>query len=412
MTKDYVLSIYEVPSQIPLSGDALLKVGQFADGSAWENVSLDGSVYAEKLETAGTVSLSAGAISARKDVTLNSSTSVEGRSVAAGFDAMGQREGRGAQSTGSTVSDSDFYDASIGGNVGKVAFIPINPGTATLTNSSDGTRGERISPTGWNFYSRAAPKAQMSIQIRRVSSSSNQTPTQIRFRYRDSSNSVVSVTYTRGDNWPTEQQSGGSAFPFQTDELDNTRKALVIHMDRLPAFIASRTNNGGMALNNSLYIYHSTSSSAVAVPSIPSLETDTAVTLRGGKDLTAFTAGFSLVSRYRVYISDSLNAIPTTVPSNAGLPSGSVFYPPLSIFAPEKRFGESLTVRNPVEVSGQISSLKTGDGETINPLEFRDGSDTRVAASQINADLKTISSPAELPPIHMMNWLVTIEEIH
>lgn len=66
MTKDYVLSIYEVPSQIPLSGDALLKVGQFADGSAWENVSLDGSVYAEKLETAGTVSLSAGAISAGK----------------------------------------------------------------------------------------------------------------------------------------------------------------------------------------------------------------------------------------------------------------------------------------------------------------------------------------------------------
>ncbi|NLT70055.1 MAG: hypothetical protein GXX91_05100, partial [Verrucomicrobiaceae bacterium] len=125
-----------------------------------------------------------------------------------------------------------------------------------------------------------------------------------------------------------------------------------------------------------------------------------------------FTAGFSLVSRYRTYIGDSLNTVPATVPHNAGLPSGSIFYPPLSIFAPEKRFGESLSVRNPVEISGQISSLKTGDGETINPLEFRDGSDNRVAASQIDADLTSLSSPAELPPIHMMNWLVTIEEVH
>lgn len=411
VTKDYVLSIYEVPSQIPLSGDALLKVGQFADGSAWENVNLDGSVYAENLETEGTVALSSGAISARKEVTLTSNTSVEGRTVAEGFDAMGQREARVTEGNGGTVSDSDFYDASTGGNVGKVAFVSINPGTATLINSSDGTRNERISPTGWNFYSRAAPRAQMTIEIGQVSSSSDQTPTQIRFGYRNSSNSLVTTTYTRGLNWPSENESGGDSFPFQTDELDNTRKALVIHMDRLPAFISSRPSGGGMALNNSLYVYNGTSNVDVAVPSIPSLETDTAVTLRGGNDLTAFTAGFSLVSRYRVYIADSLNAVPTTVPSNAGIPSGSVFYPPLSIFSPEKRFGESLTVRNPVEVSGQISSLKTGDGETINPLEFRDGSDARVAAAQISADLKTLSSPAELPPIHMMNWLVTIEEI-
>ncbi|NLT70254.1 MAG: hypothetical protein GXX91_06115, partial [Verrucomicrobiaceae bacterium] len=329
VTKDYVLSIYEVPSQIPLSGDALLKVGQFADGTAWENVSLDGSVYAESLETDGTVTLTSGAISARKDVTINATTSVAGRTVSAGFDAMGQREARVASGTNGTVSDSDFYDASIGGNVGKVAFISINRGTDSLTLSSDGNRSERISPTGWNQYSRAAPQAQMTLQIRQVSSAGNQTPTQIRFRYRNSSNGVESITYTRGHNWPTEHQTGGNTFPFQTDELDNTRKALVIHMDRLPAFISAQANSGGVALNNSLYIYNSTYNNEVAVPSIPALETDTAVTLRGGEDLTPFTAGFSLVSRYRTYIGDSLNTVPATVPHNAGLPSGSIFYPPL-----------------------------------------------------------------------------------
>ncbi len=412
VTKDYVLSIYEVPSQIPLSGDALLKIGQFADGTNWQNVSLDGSVYAENLETEGTIALSSGAISARKEVSLNNSTSVEGRAVADGFDAMGERESRVAATSNGTVKDSDFYDASTGGNVGKVAFIPINRGNSTLESTSDGTRGERISPTGWNFYSQAAPKAQMTLEIRNVSSSTDQMPTEIRFRYRNTSNSIVSVTYTRGTNWPTPQEVGGDTFPFQSDQLDNTRKALIVQMDRLPAFIGGLPSSGGVTRNNSLYIFNGTTNAAVAVPSIPSLESDMAVTLRSGKDLTPFTAGFSLVSRYRVYIADSLNSIPTAVPTNAGLPAGSVFYPPLSIFAPEKRFGESLTVRNSVQISGQLSSLKTGNADTINPLEFLDGSDTRVAANQINADLKTLSSPAELPPIHMMNWLVTIEEIH
>ena len=412
VTKDYVISIYEVPSQIPLSGDALLKIGQFADGTAWENVSLDGSVYAESLETEGTVSLTSGAISARKDVTLNDSTSVEGRAVTDGFDAMGQRESRVVDATSGAVSDSDFYDASTGGNVGKVAFIPINRGNTTLINGSDGLRSERISPTGWNWYSRAAPKAQMTLEIRNVADVDDQMPTQIRFRYRNTSNSLVTVTYTRGSNWPSEQEAGGSTFPFQSDELDNTRKALIVHMDRLPAFINSLANTGGVEMNNSLYIFNGTFNSAVAVPEIPSRDNDMAVSLRGGKDMTAFTSGFSLVSRYRVYIADSLNSIPATVPANAGLPAGTVFYPPLSIFAPEKRFGESLTVRNPVQISGQLSSLKIGNADTINPLEFLDGSDTRVAADKINADLKTLSSPAELPPIHMMNWLVTIEEIH
>lgn len=413
VTKDYVLSIYEVPSQIPLSGDALLKIGQFADGTAWENVSVDGSVYAENLETQGTVSLTSGAISARKGVTLNNSTSVEGRAVADGFDAMGQRESRVTATNNGTSSDSDFYDASTAGNVGKVAFIPINRGNETLSTATDGTREERISPTGWNRYSRAAPKARMTLEIRNVASAEDQTPTEIRLRYRDTSNVLVTVTYSRGTNWPTENQTGGGTFPFQSDELDNTRKALIIHMDRLPAFIASLPNTGGVQMNNSLHIFNTTiGGTLVKVPAIPSVDSDMAVTLRGGKDLTPFTAGFSLVSRYRVYIADSLNSIPTTVPANAGLPVGTVFYPPLSIFAPEKRFGESLTVRNPVQISGQLSSLKTGSADTINPLEFLDGSDTRVASNQIHADLKTLSSPAELPPIHMMNWLVTIEEIH
>jgi hypothetical protein len=172
------------------------------------------------------------------------------------------------------------------------------------------------------------------------------------------------------------------------------------------------SGTGGVTLNKSLYIKPLSGEPTVLIPSIPSAEADMAVSLRGGKDLTPFTAGFSLVSRYRVYIADTLNDVPATTPTNAGLPSGHVFYPPLSIFAPEKRFGESLIVDQPVELTGQLNSLKTETTDTVNPLEFMGGDDERIASSQIDATLTSLKSPAELPPVHLMNWLVTIEEVH
>lgn len=416
--KDYVLSIYEIPSQVPLSASTLLKVGKFADGTAWENVTMDGSLVAERLETEGSVVVSGGSVSARKTLTLTGQTVVDGTTLASDFDDLGERESRATSTTGTsgangaTTNDSDFYEASVGGNVGKVAFIALNRGTNTLLNSSDGTREERIAPTGWNHYTMAGRQAQMTLQIRKMASATDQIPTEIRFRYRNTSNALVTVDYVRGTNWPTEQQPGGGTFPFQTDELDNTRKALLIHLDRLPAFLNSLSNTGGVALNNSLYIMPVSGESTVLTPSIPAAEADMAVSLRGGRDLTPFTAGFSLVSRYRVYIADTLNNVPATTPTNAGLPNGHVFYPPLSIFAPEKRFGESLSVDQPVELTGQLNSLKTATTDTVNPLEFMGGGDERIASNKIDATLTSLKSPAELPPIHMMNWLVTIEEVH
>ena len=251
----------------------------------------------------------------------------------------------------------------------------------------------------------------MTLEIVNVQAAGDQTPTVIRFSYRDSGNSIVTATYSRGTTWPAEAETGGDTFPFQSAKLDNTRNALIVYMNRLPAFINGLTNNGGMKRNNSLYIFPGTTNAAVAIPSVPSLETDMAVSMRNGSDLTAYTAGFSLVSQYRLYVADSLNEVPTSIPANSGIPAGTAHYPPLSIFAPEKRFGESMNIQNGVELRGQLSSLKTGATDTYNPLELFDSRDVRVAASQIDAELSTLISPAQLPPVHMMNWLVTIEEI-
>ena len=93
-TKNYVLSIYEVPSQLPLSASTTMAVGQFSDGSSWENVTLNGGIYADSLQTQGAVSLVDGSISARKLVSLSDSTSVSGNTLNASFDALGDREAR------------------------------------------------------------------------------------------------------------------------------------------------------------------------------------------------------------------------------------------------------------------------------------------------------------------------------
>ncbi|MEM6916507.1 MAG: hypothetical protein AAF491_08075, partial [Verrucomicrobiota bacterium] len=65
----------------------------------------------------------------------------------------------------------------------------------------------------------------------------------------------------------------------------------------------------------------------------------------------------------------------------------------------------------PVAIKGQLSSLKTSASYEFNPLEIQTGDDSNLGASMVNADLVNLNSPAELPPIHMMNWLVTVEPI-
>ena len=65
-----------------------------------------------------------------------------------------------------------------------------------------------------------------------------------------------------------------------------------------------------------------------------------------------------------------------------------------------------------MNLRGQISSLKNSASDTFNPLELIGADDNRVESDLMEAELVDLHSPAELPPIHLMNWLITIEEIH
>ncbi|MEM6277912.1 MAG: hypothetical protein AAF733_00435 [Verrucomicrobiota bacterium] len=405
VTRTYLLSIYEVPSQLPISSTTTMNVGEFTDGTAWGDVSIEGSVYASRLNTDGDVEILDGALAARESVNVSNNTLVDGTRIENNFDDLGTRESRAAD------QGKSFYGASVSGNAGKVAFVPINRGNNFLWPGNDGDVSERISPTGWNDYSRGANKCAMRLEVRTMSSTSEQLPTQVRFHYISTDGSRVRKTYTRGNNWPTDAESGGTLFPFQTTQLENNRYAIAFYPDRLEAFLDDIDDAEGLDENHSICIYPNTGRSTVNTPSIPSVDSDTVVTLRGCKDLTNFPNGFSLVTRYRLYIAESFNAVQATPPANSGLPPGYEYYPPASLFAPEKRFGESVLVDQPVAIKGQLSSLKTSASYEFNPLEIQTGDDSNLGASMVNADLVNLNSPAELPPIHMMNWLVTVEPI-
>ena len=88
--RQFVLSIYEIPSQLAISASSFMSLGQYASGSAWQNVTIDGGVFAAKAEVLGTTAINA--LASRRGMTLSSGTTVGGQSFTNSPFAPGVRE--------------------------------------------------------------------------------------------------------------------------------------------------------------------------------------------------------------------------------------------------------------------------------------------------------------------------------
>lgn len=403
LTKNYVFSIYEMPSQHPIAADTFMKVGKHSSGGGWQNVQIRGGVNGTVLETEGTLALPSGRVSGRRSMTLSSGTSAEGQLLRNDFDALGVREVIAAS------SNAGGYGASLSANSGRVAFVPINRGldfyALPVVNEVN-----TISPTTWDRYSTGAVRCPMKVMITKVQSLEDQMPTRLEFRFQGTTGEVT-ATFERGVNWPYPNQPGGSTVPFQTEHTESGRKALVVLLQRLPVFLAA---NGGAPLdqNQALLISHDPSRDANIQPTVfPTVETETVTVVREAADLTAWAKGLSVVANMRLYFSDDFNIVATPAPAGAAVPTSEPFYPPVSVFATEKRYGTTLKTR-PVELKGQVGTLAQGEILPLYPLDLKAGTHETVNESLISADLKPIVSPAQLPPIYLMNWLITVEEIH
>jgi hypothetical protein len=147
MLANYILSVYEIPSQLPITGNANIQLGLNPDGSGWgdtssvgNQVQISGSIYGDSVQlNGGTYS---GGISSRNQVNVLASSSVfEENYTDNTYNNLGVREQRDlARQAGSAP-------VSVAGDNGKVMLVPVASGNAFYMPSVNAT------PTAWDLYS-------------------------------------------------------------------------------------------------------------------------------------------------------------------------------------------------------------------------------------------------------------------
>jgi hypothetical protein len=377
--RDFVLSIYEIPSQLSISASSYMALGQHASGEAWQNVQIDGGMFVGKAAVEGNTAINSLAI--RRGMTMSSGTTIGGESFTASPFAPGVREAY-------QVTNGTFFPVSLASESGRAAFIPINRGASyfdrfdPLENDPVEASGVRnhyannvLSPTTWNNYSIGAQQCAMRIDITQVQSSTNREPTMLRFQYlltdgtRESMNmpltSAVMTTLPPGyvaicsenESYTFSEPvdvaygiAGGYTFrqgltgkidfnndtfgdpkegdikqgywrprsPYDVKPGPGGQNCVTVYPERISPFLAT-IGAAGPDINNSLAVnvdYSVTGlNDATMKPSIPCTVNDYGVILRECADLTPFTKGFSLVTNLRLYIGDDFNTVPATPPA-------------------------------------------------------------------------------------------------
>ncbi|WP_367873905.1 hypothetical protein [Luteolibacter sp. Populi] len=464
--RDFILSIYEIPSQLAVSAEAFASLGSHADGTPWQDADISGGIYTTRVKVDAGMHLER--LSARRGLTLGSGVTVGPDPLGGNPLTPGVREQFEADHIGT------FMPVSLGSESSRAAFIPINRGADFFDRFAHSDEANVLSPTTWNNYSVGALQCAMRLDVTGVRSGTDPTPTMLRFSFMNGTTrvnvnlpqtypaptalelgysfaaaenssynfgtQVVDVAYgagskfvyLRGVTGPIAFNNGTfgdpnvgviktgywrRAAPFEVRNLRGTKRSICVYPERIPGFLAA-VGGSNVSLNNSLAVNVDYTSSGLNnpvafKPKIPCGEGDFdyGVLLTECGNLTPYTKGFSLVTNLRLYIGDDFNAVPTMPPSGSGLPSP--FYPPASLFAPEKRYGTD-NDPNKVKFTGQLGHLggDTGldDQKPVHLLDIKMGSEVAATADKIKVNLKPITHPAEMPPITMMNWLVMIEE--
>jgi len=453
--RQFVLSIYEVPSQLAISASSFVNLGKYTGEADWKNVNITGNVFADKAVVEAGVTIPG--LSTRSGMSINKNATIGGQNFSGDPFAPGVREQY-------EVDNAGYFPVSMPSESGRAAFIPINRGADFFDRFSDTNAVETnmLSTTSWNDYSSGAMQCAMRLDITKVNAGS---PTEFRFSYfkggvrkemtmapiQGASTTLpdgfIQVAVENGSYTFSEPVdvayglNGGFYFKsaiMDTVKFDNAtfgdplvgtvkagyyrprapfttvvgplgRTCVTVYPERLPKFLTS-LGADALTKNNSLVVNSDYKANiAVKKPSFPAATTDLGVILTECANLSAFTKGFSVVTNHRLYIGSDFNTTSITPP--AGYTGALPYYPPCSLFAMEKRFGSEV---NPytVGVMGQIGSLADNKGSTTpaRPLDSRDINNNLIAGSNTNINLKPMVDPADLPPITMMNWLVLIEE--
>jgi len=464
-SRNFVLSIYEIPSQLAISASAFASLGRHSSGNDWENITVEGSVFASRAQVVGETAFDS--LASRRSMELSPDAVIGGRSFTTNPFTPGLREQFEVEVERdlSGAGGDAFFPVSLPSEAGRAAFIPINRGADFFDRFSHPPETNTLSPTTWNNYSVGALQCAMRLDIVECVSDTDPTPTILRFSYirnglrtemllpqvtgilgalppgfvkRADENQtfnfgdeLVDVAYGANGRYYFQTGVKGSVTfnnarfgdpivgtfkagfsrprnPFEIVTLQSGKTCVAVYPEQFPAFLA-RIGADGPAVNHSLLVnVDYVTSLRLLKPEIPNTELDYGVVMEHCRDLTAFTRGFSLVTNLRLYIGDDFNQVPTTPPAHYDLPG--LFYPPTSLFAPEKRYGIESDAYA-VEIIGQMGSLASeSNADPVHLLDSVGMSGMAIDESRIRAQLMQIRHPGQLPPISMMNWLVVLEE--
>ena len=464
LNRDFVLSIYEIPSQLPISAASYMAFGEHADGTAWQDVNIEGNVFVGRARTEGNFNLAS--LSTRRGAELTETSMVGGIGNQDYVDSPFEGDFRERYRNNS----GELFPISLSSESGKAAFVPINRGAGFFDRFAHTNQIDTISPTTWDNYSVGALQCAMNLDITDCVSDIDPTPTKMVFSYIANGARVeqfIDRTQTEpgvGHQWvlvanenetvvfdsPVDlaygidgqfffrnQMSGSVTFdnptfgdpykgrlkvgyvkmsPFEIKNLPSGQICVGFYPELLPRYLAA-LGADGVAVNHSISInvnYDPTrgGSARLTPPSMnPCTDQDYGVILQQCADFTPFPNGFSIVTNLRVYYGDNFNIVQKTTPPPDGLiPPAIGYFPPCSLFAPEKRYGISFEPPR-VEMRGQVGSVANESAvNPVNPLDAIGVSGDSMDADQIAVNLSTITHPAELPPIFMMNWLIVLEE--
>jgi hypothetical protein len=392
-SREYVLSIYEIPSQLSISANSFTAIGKHESGAAWQNINVEGSIYASKAQVEGATELSK--LSSRRGMSLSSTSKIGDQTFLGNPFTPGLRETY-------EITTGEFFPVSLSSETGRAAFVPINRETEFFDRFAHATETSTLSPTTWNNYSVGALQCAMKLDVIDVISDTDQTPKTLRFTYKQGGNDHSITLDVDTTAWATATPQ----VPFDVIVLSGSRPCVAIKPELFGAYLTA-LGADGLSVNNSIAVNADyTVSTVVQKPSFPCLDSDIGLIMTDCTDLTAFTKGFSVVTNFRLYIADDFNIVSTTPPTGIT----GTFFPPASLYAPERRFGSTDDPWK-VEQAGTVGSLASDDRSSpIRPFDLKTGGGSSMAADKISVNLKPITHPAALPPITMMNWLMVLEE--
>jgi hypothetical protein len=433
---NYILSIYEIPSQLPITGNANIQLGLNSDGSAWgdttsagNQVQITGSIYGDAVQLdGGTYS---GGISSRRQVNVAQASSVAGENFTDNtYNNLGVREQK------DLTRRIGAAPVSVAGDNGKALLVPLLPGQDFYLPAS-GSYLPATTPTAWDLYARPYFHCRLRVMISGTLSDPNSDSTQ-QFNYSggqinttgNTGAITVTVNYLPDTAGLPDAVFGVPDAPLWTTKVYQQANNLG-GTGNLGSNGILQIMQNGIPVNSNFLIYTSTNTGN---PSIDAniLEIDLlkmfsilglnpcqcysiyigcppsqnpnnnaplnlGVVIMDAADLSAFTNGLSIVTPQRLYLTGNFNTGGIVVPT--------------SLYAADLRYGID-GVPAQLNLTGQvsISQVTQNSSTAVNPLNFVNGANVAITGAGNTYQLNAITNPKGLPPITRMNLLFTIDK--